>query len=143
MNTATTATDNPQQDDLRRKALVPLWIRVFGWLYMGVGLAGAFYFIAAATVGHTTTYNFYGVVYEVGVLAPIPMLILSFLMAGGVAAFGLLYGKRWGLAACFTYGYFLLASFVACVIIGYDISLLRVIVLILFLRSLHKLRAAW
>lgn len=144
MNITTTAERDANPVEVRRWQQVPTWIRFFGWLFMLKGAFIALYFLWAVVTGHSLTYTVAGNTYEGGVFSLVPLLVFGMVWFGGVAAYGLLFGKRWGLPACFIYGYVELSHVIYNMVAGTrSLDILQLVILIIFLRTLHKLRHSW
>ena len=77
-----------------RKQLLPRWIRFFGWIFL-VFLASPIVLIVGIFVGEME-YGLYGISYYGPALHPLPIAIVMVMTFHGVAAYGLLWGKRWG-----------------------------------------------
>ncbi len=100
-----TMTNNPQQDLLtdeflnenvvKRSSLLPIWIKVFAWIFIVLGVIAPFAFIAGL-LGFRFQISLYG--FETNV--PTSMfgisLIILFIVKG-ITAFGLLKEKDWAI----------------------------------------------
>jgi len=77
-----------------RKQLLPRWIRFFGWIFLFF-LASPIAFIVGIFVGDMH-YRLFGVSYYGPILHPLPIAIVILMTLHGIAAYGLLWGRRWG-----------------------------------------------
>ena len=75
-----------------RKKLLPKWIRFFCWIFI-IFWGHLLFFIVGLFVGDMH-YNLFGVSYYGPALRPLPIVMMLVLMIHGVAAYGLLWGKR-------------------------------------------------
>lgn len=141
------AIENPEtgtQSQESRKALVPLWIKVFGWIFIVMGALAPFLFLSSLIFGFSASYMMFGLEYEGQAFALMPLLISIVILINGICAYGLLFGKGWGLVACLIYGYIGLFITIATMFIGHDLVIrLEPIIQIPYLIKLHKLRAHW
>ncbi len=76
-----------------RKKLLPKWIRFFCWIF--IIFLGAPIILAVGLFVGDMHYNLFGVSYYGPALSPLPIAMMLVLMIHGVAAYGLLWGKRW------------------------------------------------
>lgn len=127
-----------------RKQLIPLWIKVFGWLFIVVAvivLATSAVAIATSTEGY---YALYGLETTSQVFSPLALFIISLFIAHGVCAYGLLFAKDWGLVACLLLGYISVAICILSMIFGTGFSIrLELLLLAFYLLKLHKLNKLW
>lgn len=131
-----------------RKKLLPLWIKIFGWLFIVMAAAVPFLYVSSIVFDFSATYSMFSLEYEGHALAPMPLLISILILINGVCAYGLLLGKDWGLTACIIYGYvglvLTLGSLVVGLFSGTGITIrLEPIIQIPYLMKLHKLKALW
>ncbi|MEM7084042.1 MAG: hypothetical protein AAF465_15035 [Pseudomonadota bacterium] len=130
-----------------RKAMIPLWIKVFGWLFLVFGALMPVLFIVSLITGSPVTLNIFGFVYHGPPLALPAMLLCLVFAALSVAAFGLLFAKDWGVKVCLVVGYLCLAmaltSTVVSVLNGVFFLRLEILFLVPYLWKLHKMSAKW
>lgn len=72
------------------------------------------------------------------------LIIQLIILANGISAFGLLFGKNWGLPACMVSGYIGLAICIFTMVVsGFATFRLELLIQIPYLVKLHKLRIDW
>jgi hypothetical protein len=127
-----------------RKELIPKWIKVFGWIFIVLGVVAPILFISSLIFGFSTSYMMFGLEYEGTAFSLMPLIICSIILVNGVCAYGLLFGKDWGLLACIIYGYIGLAITIGTMFFGSGFIIrLEPIAQIPYLIKLHKLRSCW
>ena len=127
-----------------RKQLVPKWIKVFGWLFIIFGILVPIIGIFAAVSGATSGFSLYGLETTGSVFSPKAILIMALFIAHGACAFGLLFGKPWGVISCIILAYISSAICVYSMVMGNGSTVrLELLVLIPYLVKLHKLMPAW
>lgn len=140
--------DRPQATGApSRRQLVPLWIKVFGWLIMLLGVAMPFTIVACLITGLPMTVSFLGLGHHGLPWHPMALLVMALALMHAVAAYGLLFGKDWGVQACMAVGFI---GVLAC-LGGMGYSLLQgqlnlrleLVLQALFLRKLDKIRPLW
>ena len=134
--------------ELRRRALVPLWIKIFGWLFLLMGAAVPILPITTAVSGNPASYQILGLSYVGSPYHPMALLISGIVLALAVSAYGLLFGKPWGLKACLITGYGGVALAVATM--AYSLFALNTLTLRLeliaqipYLIKLNELKPLW
>jgi hypothetical protein len=80
-----------------RKELLPLWIRFFSWIFLAL-LASPIIIAVGVVMGYTEL-SIFGIHYYGTVLRPLPIFMILIMTCHGIAAFGLLWSKRWGVNA--------------------------------------------
>lgn len=128
-----------------RKQLLPRWVRFFSWIFL-LFLASPIVLIVGIFV-RDMHYNFYGIPYHGPILHPLPIAIVILMTLHGIAAYGLLWGRRWGVDVGIACGVIDAAGAVAGMVIAfvrrashYESSL---IVLVIFLMTLFDIRKEW
>ncbi len=127
-----------------RKNLVPKWIKFFGWLFIVVGSLVPFVGIFSAISGIEGEFSFYGLQEKGSVLAFVPLLIIALFVAHAICAYGLLFGKSWGVISCLTLAYI---STAICIFTMFSVGSgsirLELLLLIPYIIKLHKIRKIW
>lgn len=130
-----------------RKKLVPLWIKIFGWLFMAMGVAVPLLAIAIAALGQPATYEMFGLRHHGSPFHPMALLISAIILSLAISAYGLLFGKSWGLNACLVTGYggvaICLGTMAYSVAQGSLTIRLELLVQVPYLMKLHKIRPLW
>jgi hypothetical protein len=131
-----------------RKSLIPLWIKIFGWLFIVMGALVPFFYIGSLIFGFSSSYTMFGLEYKGNAWALMPLVIAAVIFVNGLCAYGLLFGKDWGLNACIVFGYIGLASTVGTMVFemifsGSMMIRLDPIIQIPYLVKLHRLKAHW
>jgi hypothetical protein len=129
---------------LYRKQMIPMWIKVFGWLFIVFGGLVAIIGLFSAITGTEGSYSLYGIEHEGPVYSPISLLIVALFVAHAVCAFGLLFAQPWGPKSCLFLGYISVAICLYTMLMGEGVEIrLELIVLIPYLIKLHKIKATW
>jgi len=131
-----------------RRALVPTWIKVFGWLFIIMGATLLPMGVVFELLGLAVSYSMFGLSFVGSPLHPTAIFISSIIMALAVSAYGLLFGRSWGLRACLVTGY---AGLVICVVsmcygmffMGDFTIRLEPLVQIPYLIRLHRMKPQW
>ena len=140
--------DRNNDKSLARKALIPLWIKIFGWLFIVMGALVPFLYICSLIFGFSASYTMFGLEYEGNAKALMPLVISTVILINGLCAYGLLFGKDWGLTACIVFGYIGLLLTLGTMLFemifsGSMMIRLEPIIQIPYLVKLHKLKAHW
>jgi uncharacterized membrane protein len=142
-------TDRLGQDvtPITRKRLVPLWIKIFGWIFMLMGVAVPIIAIAATVMGEPASYEIFGLQYRGTPFHPMALLISTIIWSLAVSAYGLLFGKSWGLQACLVTGYMGVAICIGTTVYaitqGSLMLRLELLLQIPYLIKLHKIQSQW
>ncbi len=127
-----------------RKALVPVWIRVFGWIFIVMGALVPVFYLSALIFGFSASYMMFGMAYEGPAFALMPLLISTAILLNGICAYGLLFGRSWGVNACLVYGYIGLFITIATMFVDSGLVIrLEPIIQIPYLIKLHKIKPHW
>jgi hypothetical protein len=125
-----------------RKELLPKWIKVFGYIFIFGGIGALINFIFSLTFGTEGSYMILGLKSHGPAYSPMILVLHSIFWLNGICAYGLLFGKNWGLLACIIFGYVCLAISIGTTLVGPSIHL-EPLVLIPYVIKLHKLRIYW
>jgi hypothetical protein len=90
---------------LKRKKLVPLWIKIFGWIFIIMGIAVLLLPIALIFINQPITFEIFGLQHKESPLDPMALLVSAIIISLAVSAYGLLFEKTWGLTLCLITGY--------------------------------------
>lgn len=131
---------------------IPKWIKAFGWFFIVAAIAAPLTpFILSYLNQPVGRYGIFGVSYQGAPDSPIALLILSVWIALGVAAFGLLFHKSWGVNACLIMAYISIAICIFTMAYSFininasrnsQITLrLELLILIPYLKWLHKVKS--
>jgi hypothetical protein len=86
-------------EELRRRALLPSWIRFFCWIFLFASAAVPSAFIMSAFEDTPVTFAIFGLQHTGSSLDFSAIIIALLLMLAGTAAYGLLWGRVWGIDA--------------------------------------------
>jgi hypothetical protein len=136
------------ENNSRRRTLLPLWIKVFCWIFMATGALAVFGLIASL-LSFNFQFSLYGLQSN-GLLSPAGLFIAFLFLLKGVAAFGLWMEKDWaihlgmadaiiGIAVC---------TVVVLVLPWLEphpqfVFRLELLLLVPYLRKLLQLKTAW
>ena len=131
-----------------RKKLIPLWIKIFGWVFMVMGAGVLVMAIVAVAIDQPASYDIFGLHYRGSPLDPIALLISAIILSLAVSAYGLLFARPWGLNACLVTGYggvaICLGTTAYSAISHGSFSLrLEPLVQVPYLLKLHRIRPLW
>ncbi len=130
--------------EIKRKARVPLWIKIFGWIFIVMSVAVPILMIFSSVTGQPGNFYIFGLSYTGSAFHPMALLICTIILFLGVSAFGLLFGKSWGVNACLANGYIGILICVAVMFYtGFSSIRLEPLIQIFYLVKLHKIRKAW
>lgn len=136
--------ENIATDKSRRQNLVPMWIKIFGWLFLVMGAAIPIIYIAAIVWSFPFTVEMFGLHHTGSPLDLMGILISTLIAINGLCAFGLLFGKRWGVSVCLFYGYLTLLITFVSMFLGDGMTIrLEPLIQIPYLIKLHKIKALW
>ncbi len=150
MDTVLNEQETSHDKSQSRKALIPRWIKIFGWLFIVMGTIVPFTYIGSLIFGFSASYTIFGLEYEGNAMALMPLIISIVMLINGLCAFGLLFGKDWGLRACIVFGYLGVALCLGTMLFELIFSShsnviirLEIIFQIPYLMKLHKIKAHW
>lgn len=130
-----------------RKQLVPLWIKIFGWIFMVMGGVVPLLAIVAGAMGQTASYEIFGLQHRGSPLHPLALLISALFVSLAVSAYGLLFGKPWGVDACMATGFvgvaLCLGTSVYSIFQGAPNLRLELLVQVPYLLKLRKIKPLW
>jgi hypothetical protein len=87
-----------------RKDLLPKWVRFFCWIFLVAGVLTPVLPMVGLFSSMQARFSLFGWEHFGSPLDLYSLLITAYLVLSGMAAFGLLWGKRWGWAAGMTVG---------------------------------------
>lgn len=148
MDTVGNEQDTNNDKSQARKALIPLWIKIFGWLFIVMGVLVPFLYIGSLIFGFSASYTMFGLEYEGYAKALMPLVISTVILINGLCAYGLLFGRDWGLTACIVFGYIGLLLTIGTMLseiifTGNMMIRLEPIIQIPYLVKLHRLKLHW
>jgi len=128
----------------KRKALVPTWIKVFGWIFLIATLIVPVGLILFPVLELPAKYEIFGWSYEGSPFAPEALFIQGIFLFMGVTAYGLLFGKDWGVNACIANGYIGIGLCgLSMVLTSFTYIRLEPLIQIPYLVKLHKIKNEW
>ncbi len=127
-----------------RKGMIPLWVKIFGWLFIVLSVFVITTAISALVTNSEAYYSLYGLEVNSHVTEFWAVFIISLFVAHAVCAYGLLFAKDWGVIACIILGYLSVAICLATTVFGSDSNIrLEILILIFYLLRLHKMKRHW
>lgn len=128
-----------------RKDLIPLWIKIFGWLFLVFGAAAPVLYLISAILNFEATYEIFGLSYTGSAYTAMPMLISLIILVNGLCAYGLLFQKNWGLMSCLVMGYIgFFITLISMFIYLPDLTIrLEPLLQVPYLVKLHKIKPQW
>jgi hypothetical protein len=127
-----------------RKALVPKWIRVFGWVFIVFGCYILLLGIYCAVSGIEGEFFLYGIEATGSVFTVHAMVVIGLYLAHGVCAYGLLFAKAWGVRACIVLAYLSICICIYTMFTDEGLSLrLELAILCPYIVKLHRLMPVW
>jgi hypothetical protein len=138
-------------EERRRRALLPAWIRFFSWIFLAMSAGVPVAFLVNAITGAPVTFSLYGLRHTGSSLDAPAIIIALLLILSGIAAYGLLWGRPWGLDAGLGVGILGVAASVISIGIalgqarrGPNFSFpLNIIFQVPFVIQLWRLQEAW
>jgi hypothetical protein len=131
---------------LERQRLLPRWIRALSWTSLIGSSATLLGAIGAAPAGLPINVSLLGIQYAGTVWSLQAILLLLALLANGATAYGLLWGRRWGVLAGLMTGCGDVALCVASVVVqgpgGFRLPF-EPFLLVPFMVALWRRRAVW
>ena len=136
-----------ESESQKRKKLVPLWIKVFGWLFIVMGATAPFGYAYTVLTKTESGFMLLGLEATGATLSFTGVFLMVVFLSLGVSAYGLLFGKSWGVKACLFTGYIgvciAVYSMVSGLLKGGMEIRLELLIQIPYLIKLHKIRAPW
>ena len=127
-----------------RKQLVPIWIKIFGWFFMVAAVLIAPYMIWSFIAGADVAIELFGVSYAGPAAHPYAFIAFALFAFLGITAYGLLFGKDWGVTGCLVNGYLGVAICILTIVLSGGTNIrAEPIVHFFYLRRLHKIRKPW
>lgn len=128
-----------------RRALLPGWIKFFSWLFLLVAGGVPVGVVTGIVTGRSITFSLFGIHYQGAVLDLEAVLLAVAILSCGTTAYGLLWGRSWGVFAGTLTGWCGLALSVTSIFVnrpGLHVPL-EPLLLIPFLVKLSALRPRW
>jgi hypothetical protein len=127
-----------------RRLLLPGWIRFFSWLFMLCWLVPVVALVFALVSPESFKTSLFGLSYAGHPLALPALAIEGFLLFMGVTAYGLLWGRAWGLHAGLIVGVVGLVLSVSMMVAGgFTTIRLEPLLQVPFIVALMRRRKAW
>lgn len=80
---------------LRRRALLPVWIKIFIWIFLCMGLIAVLILAFGFFLNNNARLSVYGLE-TTSIYSPIGLIILSILIFKGIVSYGLWFEQEWG-----------------------------------------------
>jgi len=142
--TPTSDLSAPASETLSRKGMVPVWIKVFGWIFIAITALSIPYMIWALFAGQPVRFELFGVSYIGPANHPAAFGMAALFAFMAITAYGLIFLKDWGVVGCLANGYVGLALCVITLIASGGTNIrLEPFILFFYLRRLHSIRAQW
>ena len=131
-----------------RKNLIPLWIKIFGWVFIVIGISVPPLTIFLSVTNQHATFEMFGLRHYGSPFHPMALLISAIVLSLAISAYGLLFGKPWGLDACLVTGYVGVAICLATMAYSFMFQRsltirLELLVQIPYLIKLRKIKPFW
>ena len=134
----------PETRQLSRREMVPVWIKVFGWIFIALGVLSVPLLVWGAVSGENVRFELFGFSYFGPALAPKAFALVTLNLFMGITAYGLIFRKDWGVVGCLANGYIGLALCIVSMILSGGTSIrIEPIIQLFYLRRLHKIRGQW
>jgi hypothetical protein len=133
---------------VQRRKLVPLWIKIFGWIFIVMGVAVPVLAVVIPLLKQPASYEMFGLRHHGSPFDPMALFISAIILSLAASAYGLLFGKPWGVNACLATGYggvaICLATMIYSVVSQGSLTIrLELLVQIPYLLKLHKIKPLW
>lgn len=127
-----------------RKDLIPLWIKVFGWLFIVFGALVTVVAGYSAITGEIGEFSIYGIEVSGSIYNPIVLFVVLLIIAHGICAYGLLFEKSWGVISCMLLAYLSIAICIVTMFVGDEFNIrLELAFLVPYVIKLHKIKEQW
>ncbi len=131
-----------------RRKLVPLWIKIFGWLFILMGVAVPLMPFVTSIFDRPVNYEIFGLSHNGSPFHSMAITISLIILSLSASAYGLLFGKSWGVKACLITGYagvvICLTSMAYSLIFLSSLSIrLELIIQFLYILKLRKIEPLW
>ena len=127
-----------------RRELVPVWIKIIGWLFMAIAALCIPLLIWGIFAQQPVRFELFGFIYSGPALNPFAFVMVALYLFMGITAFGLIFRKGWGVNGCLANGYAGLALCIISMIISGGTNIrIEPIIQLFYLRRLHKIREQW
>ncbi|QDP02424.1 hypothetical protein [Thalassotalea sp. PS06] len=127
-----------------RKNLIPKWIKVFGWLFIVMGVLVPLVGIFALVTQRVGSFSLYGLEAVGAIYSSLALVVLALYVAHSICAYGLLFGKSWGINACIPLAYLSIAICIFTMFTGSETLIrLELAALIPYVMKLQKLKIQW
>jgi len=137
---------NNELEQIKRTSLLPVWIKVFAWIFGILGLFAPVAFIIGLFAGHLGA-SIYGIE-ATSAASPLALLVLLIFVLKTTVAFGLLRSKSWGVKLGILDA--VTGIIICCLVMLYSVNVLsdftfrlEIILLIPYLVKLLKIRSDW
>ncbi len=127
-----------------RRELVPVWIKIFGWIFIAVSALTVPLMLWSVVAGSDVRLDLFGFGYTGPALHPYAFAMASLYLFMGITAYGLIFRKDWGVTGCLANGYIGLAICIISMIMSGGTNIrIEPIIQLFYLRRLHKIRPDW
>lgn len=130
-----------------RYLLLPVWVRVFSWIFLVLGTFNLLALIQSAFVDYPTKISLFGFDYEGSNRHLKPIALHACLIFFGYAGFTLLWGKKEGIVIGLAAGYIGIALVIISTILalsnGEKNLHLELLLQIPFVIALHRRQSSW
>lgn len=142
--TPTSDLSSPVPEVLSRKGMVPLWIKIFGWIFIALAVLSIPIMVWAVAAGQPVSFQLFGLNYAGPALKPGAFAMVALNLFMGITAYGLIFRKDWGVVGAMSNGYVGLAICVITMIISGGTNIrVEPIIQLFYLRRLQKIQGQW
>ena len=135
---------SPIQGALSRRSLVPVWIKIFGWIFIAIAALSIPLILWGAITGVNVRFELFGLTYEGPALHPYAFAMATLYLFMGTTAYGLIFRKDWGVTGCLANGYIGLALCIISMVLSGGTNIrIEPIIQLFYLRRLHLIRREW
>ena len=134
----------PTQGVLSRRSLVPVWIKIFGWVFIAMAVLSIPLMLWGAIAGENVRFELFGFTYEGPALHPYAFAMVTLYLFMGMTAYGLIFRRDWGVTGCLANGYIGVALCIISMILSGGTNIrVEPIIQLFYIRRLHKIRREW
>lgn len=134
----------PEPAVLLRRDLVPIWIKIFGWIFVAIAVLCIPLMIWGVWSGQPVQLELFGFAHAGSALSPYAFAMVALYLFMGITAYGLLFRKDWGVTACLANGYVGLAlCIISMIMTGGTPVRVEPVIQLFYLRRLYKIRDKW
>jgi len=134
----------PESGVLSRRDLVPIWIKIFGWIFIAIAVLSIPLMFWGVLSDQPVQLELFGFAHAGPALSPYAFAMVGLYLFMGITAYGLIFRKDWGVAGCLANGYVGLAlCIISMIMSGGTPVRVEPLIQLFYLRRLHLIQDKW